>query len=235
MAAQALLATPGRAARGHQFAISVGLRGDDPTTGLHRPKATRRGGFYSWNEQESIQKFEATFPVGTRERLALVLLLETAQRRGDVIRMGWQHVRNGVITVRQTKTGKALHTFLCPLPSGGLSRLRRATTYHSWLRSAVLPSMQLRFSDWFKRAVRMAGLPADASVHGLRKAAARRLAEAGCSANIIAAMTGHASLKEVARYTQAADQLRLARQGVEALTKTKGDQPKANIEGRLAK
>ena len=95
--------------------------------------------------------------------------------------------------------------------------------------------MQLHFSDWFKCAVRMAGLPADASVHGLRKAAARRLAEAGCSANIIAAMTGHASLKEVARYTQAADQLRLARQGVEALTKTKGDQPKANIEGRLAK
>jgi integrase len=42
----------------------------------------------------------------------------------------------------------------------------------------------------------------------LRKAAARRLAEAGCSTHEIAAITGHASLKEVARYTEAADRKR---------------------------
>ena len=48
------------------------------------------------------------------------------------------------------------------------------------------------------------------SAHGLRKAAARRLAEAGCTEHEIAAITGHASLREVARYTRAADQRRLA-------------------------
>jgi Phage integrase family len=48
------------------------------------------------------------------------------------------------------------------------------------------------------------------SAHGLRKAAARRLAEAGCTEHEIAAITGHASLREVARYTKAADQKRLA-------------------------
>jgi integrase len=47
--------------------------------------------------------------------------------------------------------------------------------------------------------------------HGLRKAACRRLAEAGCSANEIASISGHASLDEEARYTKAADQARLAR------------------------
>jgi integrase len=46
--------------------------------------------------------------------------------------------------------------------------------------------------------------------HGLRKAAARRLAEAGCSANEIAAITGHTTLKEIERYTKAADQRKLA-------------------------
>jgi integrase len=168
-----------------QFAISVGLRGDDPTTGLHRPKATRRGGFYSWDEQD-IEKFEATFPIGTRERLALVLLLETAQRRGDVIRMGWQHVRNGVITVRQAKTGRALQIPMSPTLAAAL----QATPSNNLPFLVTLrgtPFNATAFSDWFKRAVRAAGLPADASVHGLRKAAARRLAEAGCSANIIAA------------------------------------------------
>ena len=58
----------------------------------------------------------------------------------------------------------------------------------------------------------------------MRKAAARRLAEAGCSANVIAAVTGHKSLREVARYTAAADQLRMARQGIEAMGRTTDDQ-----------
>jgi integrase len=75
------------------------------------------------------------------------------------------------------------------------------------------------FGAWFKEQCRKAGLPERASFHGLRKAAARRLAEAGCSANVIAAVTGHKSLREVARYTMAADQLRLARQGIDAMAR----------------
>jgi len=77
------------------------------------------------------------------------------------------------------------------------------------------------FSHWFKRKCREAGLPARAAAHGLRKAACRRLAELGCSANVIAAISGHSTLREVSRYTAAADQVRLARQGIEALTRTK--------------
>src|SRR5207247_11179099 len=54
-----------------------------------------------------------------------------------------------------------------------------------------------------------AGLP-HCSAHGLRKAAARVLAEAGCTAHEIGAITGHSSLAELVRYTKAADQRRLA-------------------------
>ena len=56
-----------------------------------------------------------------------------------------------------------------------------------------------------------AGLPARCKVHGLRKAACRRLAEAGCRTNEIAAISGHVTLKEVARYTRAVDQEKMAR------------------------
>lgn len=52
-----------------------------------------------------------------------------------------------------------------------------------------------------------------------RFAAARRLAEAGCSANEIAAITGHASLEEVARYTKAAEQRKLARSAMDRLVR----------------
>jgi len=58
------------------------------------------------------------------------------------------------------------------------------------------------------------------SPHGLRKAACRRLAEAGCSANEIASISGHASLREVERYTKAADQARMARNAIARTTAT---------------
>jgi integrase len=70
--------------------------------------------------------------------------------------------------------------------------------------------------SWFKKQCKVAGLR-HCSAHGLRKAAATRLANAGCSVNQIAAITGHRSLGEVAHYTKAADQERLARQALTML------------------
>jgi integrase len=57
------------------------------------------------------------------------------------------------------------------------------------------------------------------SFHGLRKAASVRLAEAGCTPHEIAAITGHASLKEIVRYRQTADRKRLARSAMEKVKK----------------
>jgi integrase len=71
------------------------------------------------------------------------------------------------------------------------------------------PFMAAGFGNWFREQCDMANLR-HCSAHGLRKAAARRLAEAGCTEHEIAAITGHASLREVVRYTKAADQRRLA-------------------------
>ena len=57
----------------------------------------------------------------------------------------------------------------------------------------------------------LAGLSDKLSMHGLRKAAARRLAEAGCTTHEIASITGHKTLSEIERYTREAEQTRLAR------------------------
>ena len=73
------------------------------------------------------------------------------------------------------------------------------------------------FGGWFRERCDAAGLPKRCAAHGLRKAAGRRLAEAGCLANVIASILGHASLQEVARYTRAADQERMARTGMAAI------------------
>jgi len=70
-------------------------------------------------------------------------------------------------------------------------------------------------------AIRAAGLPPRCVPHGLRKAAARRLAEAGCSASEIMAITGHKTLAEVERYTRAAEQERLARRAIKRQAENK--------------
>ena len=67
------------------------------------------------------------------------------------------------------------------------------------------------FSESFREWCDAAGLPKRCSAHGLRKAACRRLAESGCSANEIMSISGHTTMKEIVRYTIAADQARLAR------------------------
>ena len=61
------------------------------------------------------------------------------------------------------------------------------------------------------------------NLHGLRKLAAVRLAEAGCSAHEIAAITGHSSLDQVALYTREADQARLAKAAILRLQKNQDE------------
>jgi integrase len=191
-----------------QFAISAELCTTDPTQGI-KIKLPKSDGVYTWNEND-VAAYEATHAIATKPRLAMALALYTAQRRSDIIRMGPQHIRNGVLHIRQDKTGATLDIPVHPdlqkiidaTPCGHLTFL---TTYTG------KPYGGNDFSEMFRTWCDAAGLPAACSVHGLRKAACRRLAEAGCSASEIAAISGHATLSEVGRYTKAADQARLAR------------------------
>jgi integrase len=180
----------------------------DPTIGIKTAR-TRPGEIHSWSETE-IEQFEARHEIGSRARLALALLLYTAQRRGDVVRMGRQHIRDGMLTVRQEKTGQALEipvhpalrSILAATPGDHLTFL---------VASTGKPFSPAGFGNLFREWCEEADLPKACSAHGLRKAACRRLAEAGCSEHQIASISGHKTLSEVQRYTRAARQSQLAR------------------------
>lgn len=208
-----------------RFAVDNEWRRDDPTVGI-RPVRAKSDGFVSWSD-EDIAAFESHWSVGTRERLALALLLYTGQRRGDVVRMGRQHVGMAVlkrgepaqqiIRVVQGKTGVSLMIPLHPAlrkaidetPNDNLTFLMTA-----WGK----PFTAAGFGNWFRDTCDDAGLKAR-SAHGLRKAAARRLAEAGATALQIGSITGHKTLKEVSRYTAAADQGSMASDAVDMLSR----------------
>jgi integrase len=96
------------------------------------------------------------------------------------------------------------------------------------------PFTSAGFGNWFRGQCNLANLP-HCSAHGLRKAAATRLANAGCSSDQIRAITGHRSLSEVAHYTRAADQKRLAREALKAQMRAEGEQKLSNPASRLDK
>jgi len=198
------------------YCIERGLMRHDPTVGIKR-KVPRSDGHHTWSEDE-IAQFEAAHPVGSKARLALALGLYTAQRRGDVIRMGRQHIKDRVFSVTQEKTGARLAIPVHPelqaiLDATSSGQLTFLTTKNGKSHGAD------SFSDHFRAWCDAAGLPQRCTFHGLRKAALTRLADAGCSAHEIAAISGHKSLKEVERYTAAADQARLARNAMTRTTK----------------
>ena len=125
------------------------------------------------------------------------------------------NVRNGTITITQQKTKTAL-----VIPVTALAEAINATPSEAMvflLNEHGKAFTAKGFGKWFTAQCQRVGLTG-LSPHGLRKAACRRLAEAGCSANEIAAISGHASLREVERYTKAADQARMARNAMARTT-----------------
>lgn len=203
-----------------RFCVEHGFIATDPTLGI-KLKTPSSDGHHVWTENE-IAQFRATHPVGSKPRLALELGLYTTQRRGDVVRMGRQHLsecrdealcRLGVknmLFVRQEKTGTPLSIPIHPelqaifdaTPSNHLTFL---TTKSGKGYGAGF------FSDQFRKWCDDAGLPSRCVFHGLRKTALTQGADAGDTVHELAAFSGHRSLKEVERYTKRADQARLAR------------------------
>jgi integrase len=194
------------------YAIKLELRNDNPFAGI---EAYKGGTHHTWSEDE-IAAFESRWPIGTRERLAFDLLLYTGQRVGDVAKMRRADLVNGAIRVTQQKTGAKVEIPFHPnllrslkaYPANGLMLIGSKNGR---------PITAEGLSDFVARAARAAGLPAICKPHGLRKGIMRRLSEAGSSTKEIAAVSGHKTLKEIERYTAAADQAHLARSAMARL------------------
>lgn len=213
------------------FAVERNLRRDNPCIGI-KPLKVESDGFHTWTETE-IAAFEARWPVGTSQRLAMDLLLYTAQRPGDVRQMGRQHLKDGRVSVKQEKTSARLEISIHPALAASLAtvpddQMMFVVTQHG------KPYTAGGFGNWFSRACRKAGL-AKCSAHGLRKSAATRLADAGCSESQIKAVTGHKTSKEVERYTRARDQRGLADAAMAMVGGTQREQILDNPTDRLAK
>jgi integrase len=197
-----------------QWSAMKGLIEADPTAGI-RIKLPKSDGHDTWTE-EQIAQFEARWPIGTKERLALALTVHTGQRRSDIIKMGRQHLHNGTLVIRQQKTGVQVDVPVHPELSAAIAACPSEHLTFLTMKNGG-PYNEKAFNTWFRAACDAAGLPASCVPHGLRKACCRRLAEQGCTPAQIAAISGHLTLKEITRYTAAYDRKRAAQDAMAKL------------------
>ena len=212
-----------------RYAIQLNWRDTDPTLGAASYKSEE---IHTWDEDE-IETFEKEWPLGTRQRVGFDLLLYTGQRVSDAHDMAKPDARNKITIVSQQKTGARLTLTAHP------NLIRSIKAFKSGHVAALVtgfgkPYSVKGFGNMISDAIRAAGLPERCVPHGLRKAAARRLAEAGCTPHEIMAVTGHKTLAEVERYTRAAGQEKLnetalARQLKAARTKRRHESGKPTV------
>jgi integrase len=191
-----------------RWAVEAKHRTTDPTIGVKNPPRKKGPGFKMWTEEE-MARYEARWPIGTRQRVWLDVLAYTGLRRGDVVRIGRQHVRNGVATLKTEKGGFTITVTLPVLPV--LARTLEAGPCGDLTficGASGKPLGKESFGNEFKAACKAAGVPG--SAHGVRKIAATRAAENGATVAELEAIFGWFGGSMASLYTREANRVRLA-------------------------
>lgn len=196
------------------FAIKkLEYKGTNPARFAERAK-TNPDGYHTWTDEE-IARFLAAFPEGTKPRLVLLLALNTGMSRTDLCRVGWQHisVQDGRqrIAYKRAKTSVAADLPILPELAEELARLPRDRILFVTQYGRPVPYTPESLGNWFRDRANEAGCPG--SLHGLRKAGATRLANAGATNWEIASYLAHKDTKQADTYTKKANRGKLADSG----------------------
>jgi integrase len=180
------------------YAVDLEMIPHSPADKVGPLKPKHADGIRSWREDE-IEAYEIRWPVGSLQRLAFTLALYTGAARGDLVLLGWGNVASGRIRYRRRKTGSFVDIPILAALQDELAQVdREAVTFLETKDGTVRSSAGLAID--MLRWCEAAGLgDKDAnghrlSLHGLRKALGRRLAQAGCSPHEIMACLGHTDI-----------------------------------------
>lgn len=202
-----------------RWTLKAGMAKSDPTIGVDDPPRPKSDGFRPWTEDD-VAAYEKCWRLGTRQRVWLAVLLYTGLRRGDAVRVGRQHVRDGVISIKAEKTDTWVTLPILPplaeaLEAGPCGDL----TFIVGERGQ--PLTKESFGNLFRDACQDAGVPG--SAHGVRKIAATRAANAGATVAQLEAIFGWHGGRMASLYTKAADRRRLAMEAMHKLATTRSD------------
>jgi integrase len=194
----------------YKVALADELVDVNPTAGI-KAKRVKTDGWHSWTLDECL-RFEKKHPLGTMARTAYALALYTMCRKSDLAQLGRPMERDGWLEYTQHKNRKRAPTrirqpIVAPLREALNACQGKRLTYveTAYGRPYSIAGLGNKFRQWCDEA----GLP-NCSLHGLRKATAARLAEAGFSSRQIMAALGDKTIELAELYTRAADNARMA-------------------------
>lgn len=217
------------------FARKLGWITVNPVDDSQPVKVTpkeRSTGFHTWTESD-ITQYRSHWPLGTKQRLAMELMLWTDQRKVDAIHLGRQHVREGKFVIRQSKTGKLLKLPIAPPLAEAIAAMPATDATCFLMTEWGRPFSVKGFGGWFRHQCDAAGLP-KCTAHGLRKATMRRMAELEMPNRTMKSVSGHSKDDEVARYTEAASQERLAEEAIRRLVEWEKSNPNRALDTKKA-
>lgn len=171
----------------------------------------RLGTWRQWTKEEVDKVIALKHPIVS---VAVALAYYTAQREADVLKMQWSDIKDGVLKVKQNKTGTVLDIAIAPQLQEILNEVPKKGKYIIPSKTSS-PLSGPAFRNMTKRITRTVGV--DAPFHGLRKTVGSRLAEKGRSVNEIAAVLGHKTLTMAALYTKQADSRKMIASAVTSL------------------
>lgn len=211
--------------------ISLDMIKSDPLAGVKLAKV-KSTPHRRWTPAD-IEQYEKRHERGTKARLALELILSTGQARCDVVRMGRQFVRDETLSMSRQKTSVAFDIPVLPTLRAELDlQTERHLTFLVTEQGKSFTAAG--FGNWFRERCDEAGLPLCAA-HGLRSAAATRLADYGATAHQLMSWFGWRTLSEAERYTGEADRKRLAAEAGKLITGTRIGKPETQFAKTVSK
>jgi len=202
------------------YAIPLGWIRENPVK--HTTRFDDGAGYHSWEDAE-ISRYRAHHPLGSMARLALELALNTAARRGTVAGFTRDNIVGGRILTAHSKGGNTASVPMLSSTRRALEALPAAPIKHLLVTQFGKPFTPAGFGNKFREWCDEAGLP-NCSIHGLRKAMSRMLAEAGASDAEGQAVTGHKKAEMFQYYRASANRETLADRALANLD----SQPMAN-------
>jgi integrase len=163
---------------------------------------------YTWTE-EDIAQFRSAHPLGSMARLTLELALNTAARRCNVAELTRDDIRQGRIVTHHAKGNNEASVRLLPMTRQALEALPAAPIKHLVVTHFGKPFSINGLGNRMRKWCDEAGLP-QCSLHGLRKAISRRIAESGSTDAQGQAVTGHTKPETFQKYRATANRQTLA-------------------------
>lgn len=190
-----------------RWALEAGFVEVDPTEGV-KTLHVHTSGFAAWTDDD-VAAYERRWPVGTPERVWFAVLRHTGLRRGDAVRFGRQHIRDGIASLKTEKSGHRIEVTFPILPELALVLEAGPTGDLTFICGASGGALTKEsFGNKFREACRSAGI--DKSAHGLRKYAAADAANKGATERELDAMFGWTDGKQAAYYTRTANRRALS-------------------------